>query len=223
MKKVVIYGIGKMAEFIHYSFLNDSSYDVVAFCVDEKYLSSEMPDLFGCPVLSFDETLKRFPPDECLIHIAIGRNSAREIIFQQVKAAGYSCASYTCSKANVWPDLVVGENVFIDQASVIHPFVNIGNNCILIGARVGHHCTIEDHVLLSGTSLAGNVTIRRNSFLGLNSSIKEGVVVGSHNTVSAGVFITKHTTDHVLTYLSRSAVSSVKNSRLVVFPENTRE
>lgn len=222
MRSVVIYGLGKMAEFIYYSFRNDSDYEVVAFCADDQYLSDTRADLFGCPILSFHEVLTLFPPGDCLLHIAIGRNSAREIIFERAKTAGYSFANYICSKASVWPDLVVGENVFIDQASVIQPFVTIGNNCMLIGARIGHHSTIEDHVLLSGTSLAGNVTIGRNSFLGLNSSIKEGVVVGSHNTVSAGVFIVKNTCDHLLTYISRSAVLSIKNRRLVVFPENAR-
>lgn len=221
MRRVVIYGLGKMAEFIYYSFQHDSDHEVVAFCADDQYLSADRSDLFGCPILSFSEVLACFPPDDCLLHIAIGRNSAREIIFEKAKAAGYGFANYICSKANIWPDLVVGENVFIDQASVIQPFVTIGNNCMLIGARIGHHSKIEDHALLSGTSLAGNVTIGRNSFLGLNSSIKEGVIVGSHNTVSAGVFIVKNTSDHLLSYISRSAVLSIKNSRLVVFPENT--
>ena len=216
--KVVIYGVGKMAEFIFYSFQNDSHFKVVAFCADDEFLTPETTHLFGCPILSFAAILRNYSPNECLLHIAIGRNEAREKIYNKAKTAGYGFANYICSKANTWPDLVIGDNVFIDQASVVQPFVTIGNNCMLIGARIGHHSTIQHHSLLSGTSLAGNVTVGRNSFLGLNSSIKEGVVIGPYNTISAGVFVTKNTGSNVLMYISRSAVLSTRSERVVLFP-----
>jgi sugar O-acyltransferase (sialic acid O-acetyltransferase NeuD family) len=196
--KVVIYGTGRMAEFICYSFNNDSSYEVVAFCVDNAYVPPTGTTLLGLPILSFEQAQVDFPKDHYKIHIAIGRNSARESAYYKALKAGYSFANYISSKAMVWPDLIVGNNVFIDQASNIHPFVTIGNNCMLIGARVGHHVTIKNNVLLSGNILAGNVTIGHNSFLGINSSVKEDISIGNNNIIGAGVFITKNTDDDAL-------------------------
>lgn len=196
--KVVIYGTGKMAELICYSFNNDSSYEVVAFCVDNEYVPPTGTRLLGLPVLSFDQAQVDFPKDHYKIHIGIGRNSARESAYYKALKAGYSFANYVSSKAMIWPDLVVGNNVFIDQACNIHPFVTIGNNCMLIGARIGHHSTIKNNVLLSGNILAGNVTIGHNSFLGINSSVKEDICVGNNNIIGAGVFITKNTEDDAL-------------------------
>lgn len=196
--KVVIYGTGKMAEFICYSFNNDSPHEVVAFCVDNDYVPEIETKLLGLPILSFEQALVQYPKDKYLMHIAIGRNSARESIYHKVRKAGYAFANYISSKANVWPDLSVGENVFIDQFCAIHPFVSVGNNCMLIGARVGHHTTIRDNVLLSANILAGNVTVGHNSFLGINSSVKEDVCIGNNNVIGAGVFITKNTEDNML-------------------------
>jgi len=215
--KVVIYGVGRMAEFIYYSFQNDSAYDIVAFCVDNEYLEESKPYLFNCPVLSFADTKVQFPPREYLMHIAVGRNNAREVIFNKVREAGYSFANYICSRASVWPDLKIGHNVFIDQASVVQPYVTIGDNCMLIGARIGHHSCIGSHSLLSGTALAGSVTIDSNSFLGLNSGVKEGVRVGKHNIIGAGCFISKDTKDGSLIYQERSVQRVVLSRNIVLF------
>lgn len=202
--KVVIYGTGKMAELICYSFNNDSPYEVVAFCVDDAYVPSEETKLLGLPILSFDQVLRKFPKESHKMHIGIGRNSAREVVYNKVREAGYSFANYISSKANLWPDLITGQNTFIDQCCDIQPFVTIGNNCMLMGSRVGHHSTIKNNVLLSGNTMGGNVTIGNNSFLGINSAVKEDVCIGNNNIIGAGVFINKNTEDYAI--ISSSAV-----------------
>jgi len=196
--KVIIYGTGKMAEFICYSFMNDSDYNVVAFCVDDAYVPPAGHTLLGLPILSFAQVTKDFPPETHKIHVAIGRNSTRENVYHRVSESGYSFANYISSKANIWSDLVFGRNTFIDQCCDIQPFVTIGNNCMLIGARIGHHSTLGDNVLLSGNILAGNVTVGNNSFLGINSAVKEDITIGGHNIIGAGVFINKNTEDYAI-------------------------
>ncbi|WP_316811941.1 acetyltransferase [Pedobacter heparinus] len=196
--KVIVYGTGKMAELICYSFDYDSPHKVVAFCVDDVYVPEAGSRLLGLPILSFDQVREAYPNDSHLMHIAIGRNGARESAYYKVEEAGYSFANYISSKANLWPNLAIGKNVFIDQACDIHPFVTIGNNCMLLGARIGHHSTIKDNVLLSGNILAGNVTVGSNSFLGIHSTVKEDVCIGTNNIIGAGVFINRNTEDYAL-------------------------
>ena len=206
-----------MAEFICYSFMNDSNYQVVAFCVDDAYVPPAGSTLLKLPILSLSQVIKDFPPDHHKMHIAIGRNSARESVYNKVSDLGYTFANYISSKANVWPDLVIGNNTFIDQCCDIQPFVTIGNNCMLIGARIGHHSTLQHNVLLSGNILAGNVTIGNNSFLGINSAVKEDITIGSHNIIGAGVFINKHTEDYAIVS-NASVPQRVGNSkRFVMF------
>lgn len=215
--KVIIYGTGKMAEFICYSFMNDSQYNVIAFCVDDAYVPPAGNTLLGLPILSFAQVTKDFPPETYKIHVAIGRNSARESVYHKVKDAGYAFANYISTKANVWSDLVIGHNTFIDQCCDIQPFVTIGNNCMLIGTRIGHHSTIENNVLLSGNILAGNVTVGHNSFLGINSAVKEDVIIGSYNIIGAGVFINKNTEDHAIISNASTPQRIGDSKRFVMF------
>jgi len=222
MKQIVIYGVGKMAEFIYYSFQYDSEYEIVAFCIDDHYLAVSPNTQFGRPVLGFSDIQEQFPPNSCLMHLAVGRNDAREIIFKKVLEAGYGFANYICSKANVWPDLVTGQNVFIDQACVFHPYVKIGDNSMFIAARIGHHCSVGSHSLLSGVSLAGNVSIGDNCFMGINSGAKENVRIGDHNTIGAGCFITKNTENGTLIYQAKTVQKIVKSKNIVLF-NNTQK
>lgn len=217
MKQIIIYGIGKMAELVYYSFRYDSQYEVIAFCVDDAYLDVSQNTLFGRPVMCFTDVREQFPPESYLMHIAVGRNDAREIIFNKVLEAKYDFANYICSKASVWPDLVLGRNVFIDQGSIVQPFVTIGDNCMLIIAVVGHHCHVGNHSLLSGTILAGSATVGNNCFLGMHSGVKEGIRVGNHNIVGAGCFISKNTKDGALIYLERTVQKTVMSKNIVLF------
>src|SRR5690606_4756012 len=91
--------------------------------------------------------------------------------------------------------LKTGENVFISEDTAIQPFVEIGNNTILIGARIGHHSIIGSNVLLSLSFVGANCKIGNNSFIGLNSAIKPGVSIGNFNIIGMGCNIIKNTKD----------------------------
>ena len=193
--KIVIYGIGSFAEYVSYVLTNDSTYDVIAFCVEGGFKTEESQNYQGLPIVDFENLEKSFPPDEYRLFIAVGNNWVRERIFKKLKCKGYSFISYLSSKATIWEDLRYGENVFISEGTGIQPFVSIGNNTMMIGAGVGHHSIIGNNVLLSGCYLAGNVKIGDNSFLGLNSTVKENVIVGRNNIIGMGSKITKNTDD----------------------------
>ncbi|TGE14692.1 acetyltransferase [Hymenobacter elongatus] len=196
--EVIIYGIGNQAEMTHYLFTHDSPHEVVAFCVDSAYLTSTTATFFGLPVVAFEELTTYYPAARYQLHIAIGQIRARRRVFEAAKAQGYSFASYISSKAQTWPDLVVGEHVFIDPVTIIHPFVTFGDNIISIGCRIGHHSHIGSHILISSTTLGGNVTIGDGTFIGMGSIINEDVVIGRNNIIGSGCLIGKRTEDNAV-------------------------
>ena len=63
MAKVIIFGLGDMAELAHYYLKNDSEHEVIAFCVDNKLLPNENYFL-GLQVVSFDYVTKNYPANE---------------------------------------------------------------------------------------------------------------------------------------------------------------
>ena len=188
-KKLVIYGIGKLAQYIRYVFDLDSQYEVVGYSIEASLLKSDSFD--GLPLSDFKEIRENYPENTHEVFIAVGNNQIREKFYNQSKEFGYKCATYLSSKSEFWPNLKTGENVFIGEGSVLQPFVEIGNNSFLIRANIGHHSRIGNNALLSVTTLGGNAVIENGCFLGMNSTIKHNVRIGENSIIGMNVAIEK--------------------------------
>ncbi|WP_310993556.1 hypothetical protein [Aequorivita marina] len=194
MEKVVIYGTGHHAEVIAYEMKAYNLHDVVAFTVKEEYL--DKTELNGLPVVPYEELKEVYPPDQFKMFIAIGPqhvNRSRENMFNDAKKRGYSLVNCICPTPYKSEDLIVGENVYLDYASQISRFVEIGNNVIIIASQIGHHCKINDNAFVSGSIMAGNINLEKNVFIGLGSTIGPNITLGKHTVVGLGCVISKNT------------------------------
>jgi sugar O-acyltransferase (sialic acid O-acetyltransferase NeuD family) len=216
MAKVIIFGIGQIAEIAHFYLTVDSKHEVVAFSVDKEYLSTDI--FHGLPVVAYEELLQKYPPCEYQMFIPISYkkvNKLRAEKFADVKSKGYSCISYISSKATYY-DTPVGENCFIFENNVIQPFTKIGDNCILwSGNHIGHHTTIEDHCFIaSHVVISGSVTIGEYSFVGVNATIRDNIKVGKENVIGAGSLILNDTDERAVFSPKETEKSKVPSNRL---------
>lgn len=188
---MIIFGVGRFAEYVQYVFNEDSSYQVVGFCIEKSY--STATEYGGLPVYPFEDLENIFPSDSVGLFVAVGQNLLRKRIFEEALRKGFPLASYISGKAITWPNLKIGDNCFIGEGSVIQPFVHIGDNSIHFGSRIGHHSKIASHTLLSGTTIGGNVEVGLESYLGMNSTVKQNVSIGNRNIIGMNVSIEKDT------------------------------
>ena len=216
-RKLIIYGIGRFAEYAAYVFENDSSYEVTAFCMEQAYLDTQLISDKTENIIPFEKLLEKFKSEDHDLFIAVGNNLVRERIFNSAKQKGYKLATYISSKASTWDNLKIGENCFVGEGCALQPFIIIGNNNILFSTHAGHHSNIGNHTLLSGTFLAGNVTVGNYSFLGLHSSIKENIKIGSKNIIGMNSAITANTDDNSV-YTAPTAIK-----RKITFQELNRQ
>ena len=216
MAKVIIFGIGQIAEIAHFYLTNDSKHEVVAFTVDKEFIDK---DSFNeLPVVAYEELVEKYPPDEYKMFIPISYkkvNKLRAEKFADAKAKGYECVSYISSKATYY-NTPIGENCFIFENNVIQPFTKIGDNCILwSGNHIGHHTTIENHCFLaSHVVVSGNVTIGESSFLGVNCTIADNVSIGKSNVIGSSAVIFKNTDDNSVYSPVETEKSRVPSNRL---------
>jgi sugar O-acyltransferase (sialic acid O-acetyltransferase NeuD family) len=194
--KIIIYGLGKFAEYASYVFLHDSIYEVCAFSVEKKYNTNNTNKYNNVPVIDFEDIQDCYNPNEYKMFVAIGDNEVRERVFYESKSKGYSFINYFSSKAIFWDNIIHGQNIFISEDSALNPFVSIDDNTIIIGAKIGHHTNIGKNNLLSCCYLAGNVKIGNNCFLGLNSCVKQNTNIGNNNIIGMGCLIEKDTKDN---------------------------
>jgi sugar O-acyltransferase (sialic acid O-acetyltransferase NeuD family) len=167
----------------------------VAFTVTRDYLKEEVFD--GLPVVPFEDIESIYPSDDYKMFVALffGRlNKNRAEMYSRAKAKGYELITYISSKAITWPGLVIGDNSFIGEGSVINPFAEIGNNVIISGSFIGHDCKIKDHCFLASHAVVlGDATVGPYCFLGANSTIRHNIEIARECIIGAGVLINQNT------------------------------
>jgi sugar O-acyltransferase (sialic acid O-acetyltransferase NeuD family) len=209
-KSIVIYGAGYQAETISYYFSYFEK-EVAAFTVEKDFFDST--ELWGLPVVPFEDICSHYPPDKYKIFIAVGPqyvNQARERIYHEAKSKGYSFANGVFPKNLLFPNAVFGENVFIG-GSRIGPFVEIGNNVSILDTKIAHHTQIKDNVLISSSTLGGGVTVEKNVLIGMGSIIAPKTHIGAYSIIGMGSVIT-HDVEPYSVYTHNSAVKREVNS-----------
>jgi sugar O-acyltransferase (sialic acid O-acetyltransferase NeuD family) len=196
MGKIVIVGDGETAELAYEYFTHDSPHEVVAFSVEREYAKKEQ--LFGLPVVFFEDVEKLFAPAEHSAFVAISYtklNRVRARLYQEAKRKGYALLSYISSKAFVWHNVKIGENCFILENNVLQYAVRVGNNVVLwSGNHVGHQTVIEDNAFVSShVVISGYCEIGQNCFLGVNSCIANNVKIAQDCLIGMGAVINKDT------------------------------
>ena len=199
MKKLILFGVGQMAEIAYSYFSTDSKYTVVGFCVDKSHFKDDK--FKNLPVVSFEEVENFFPVNTHCMFIPLAAkdsNRLREKKYLEAKSKGYELVSYISSLATILPESNIGENCFILENNTIQAFVEIGNNCVLwSGNHIGHHTKINDHCYLaSHVVVSGRVTIGKNCYLGVNSTIRDGINIASGSVIGAGALVMRPTIEN---------------------------
>lgn len=199
-KKLVLFGDSAFAEVAYEYFSVDSSYEVVGFTVSQSHFHKK--ELFGLPVVPFEEVMKVFPPRHCEMFIALVYNEfniIRARFFDEARSKGYRLASFVSSDACVWRNARLGSNCFVFEQNVIQPFVSVGDNVVFwSGNHIGHHSRIGSHnFFASHVVISGGVEIGDHNFFGVNSTVVNDVKVGSYCLVGAGTLINKDVGDNL--------------------------
>jgi len=219
MAKIVIFGIGDIAQIANYYFKIDSNYDVVAFTVDKGYLTTNTFE--GKPVIPFEDVEKLYPAKSYKMFIATSYanlNKVRQEKYEQAKAKGYVLVSYVSSKCSYLSQYECGDNCFIFEDNTIQPFVKIGSNVTLwSGNHIGHHSVIDSHNFISShVVISGHCHIKPNCFLGVNATLHNNVVIESENLIAAGAIIAKSTCEKDV-WLPAKSVCFEKKSNEIKF------
>lgn len=153
---IIIYGIGPLAQLMHFYFSNDSLYNVVAFTVDAEYLSEDV--FCGLPVVPFGDIEDNYATNDYGMFVAVGYKNMnnRKIMYDKAKEKGYELVNYISSNAVLYNDLVIGDNNVIMGQVNIEPFVKIGsNNIFWSNTLLGHNLTVGNHNYISACCLLG--------------------------------------------------------------------
>lgn len=216
-KKLLIFGLGDMAELALFYFNLYSEYEVEAFTVDRGFVTQE--SFSGLPVLPFDTVTEKFKPHDYDMFVALGYskvNSVRRDKFCLAKQLGYFLPSIISPKASILTAEKMGENCFVFEDNTIQPFVKIGNNVVLwSGNHIGHHSIIGDHCFItSHVVVSGRVEIGEQCFLGVNSTLRDHIKVGDRSVIGAGTLILKDVLEDSVYIGNATQPTQIKSEQL---------
>jgi sugar O-acyltransferase (sialic acid O-acetyltransferase NeuD family) len=192
----VIFGASTFASLALHCLRHDSRRVVAAFTVDHRFIQSD--SLEGLPLVPFENLAERFPPEahDMLIPLGYTRiNQVRRERCEQAKSMGYALAHYVSSRASVWPDTRIGENVVIYEQAIVQSLVHLGDNVIIrAGANIGHHSKVGSHAFFaSGAITGGNVVVGDSALVGLGAVIRDNVCIGERCFIGAGAVVVHDT------------------------------
>ncbi|MEK7432696.1 MAG: acetyltransferase [Cyanobacteriota bacterium] len=196
MKKIVIFGIGKISDVLYYHLKKSNKFDIVAFTVDSEYITVE--NKFSLPVVSFENIVNLYPPSEFDMFISIGyqnMNKLRENKYNKAKELGYNLVNYISPNADNVSNIDIGENSVILGNCSLEPFSKVGNNTFIwSNSVIGHHSQIKDNCFISASvNIGGSSIIEDNCFIGLNSTIGHEIKLDSQTFVGAASVVLKNT------------------------------
>ena len=217
MKRLVIFGAGDIAELAHFYFTRHCGYEVAAFTVDAQFLKDQA--FCGVPVVPFESVAADFPPADHEMFVAVSYaklNALRRDKYLAAKERGYRVATYVSPHATVLNEGRIGENCFVLEDNTIQPFAVIGDNVTLwSGNHIGHHSRIGDHCFItSHVVVSGGVTIGERSFIGVNATLRDHVTVGAGCVIGAGSLILKDTADDTVHSAMPAELARIPASRL---------
>lgn len=131
--------------------------------------------------------------------ISIGSNRIRQIISDRYPLE-YAKAVHP--NAIISPSATIDSGTVVMQGAIIQADAIIGRHCIInSGASIDHECRIDDFVHISPhTTLCGNVSVGKGSWIGAGATVIPGVKIGKWCTIGAGSVVIKDIPDGTIAF-----------------------
>lgn len=217
MDRVVVFGVGDVAQLVRYYFSKDTNYKIVAFTLDREYIKQKT--FMNLPVIDFSNIERKYSPRSYKMFIAVGYskvNSLRADKYYKAREKGYNLVSYISPRATIFDNVEIGDNCLILEDNTLQPFVKIGNNVTLwSGNHIGHHSEINDHCFItSHVVISGGVKIGPFTFIGVNATIRDRVSIARKCIIGAGALILKDTSEREVYSALSAELSNVPSNRV---------
>jgi len=196
MKKVIVYGTTVLSEMLFHETAGDPDFEIAAFCADAEYIAEG--SFMGLPLFDFSDAKRVCPPQEfdmVAIYTSFRDQRARVPFYLRAKDAGYRLRNFVSPKADVAPDLVMGENNLIFAQAHIGVRGRMGsNNIIRQQVYLGHGFVLGDHNVISpGCNIAADCVMESGCYIGIGATIIEHLHISDETLVGAGGLVLRDT------------------------------
>jgi UDP-perosamine 4-acetyltransferase len=147
----------------------------------------------GVPVLGTQDDLENVTMrhDITTLCVAIGDNSARRRVGQEITESGHTLTHAVSRFAMLSTSATCGEGVQLLAGSVVNAATRIGAGTIVnTNASIDHDCSVGEFVHVApGSTIGGGVTIGDLAFVGIGATVLPGITIGAGAMVGAGAVV----------------------------------
>ncbi len=217
MKKIIIFGLGEIAELTYDLIKQIENTKVTAFSAHKQHIHSDK--FIDLPIYSIDEIKNKINCDEHYFITAISYknlNENRESVYKELKEKNFRFTNIIHPNAICRYDKI-GENNIIFELNNFQRGVSIGNNNIFWSSNhIGHHSIISDNCFFSShVVISGAVKIEANNFFGVNSTVRDNITIGNKCVIGANSLILKNLPDYSIVKNKATEISKVKSISLI--------
>ena len=219
-ESLVIVGVGNLAPEVVDFVQRYDLFDIVAFSVDKKYITSS--EYMGKPVYPLEELEKHVEREEVKVFIAISwynyLNKYKRQKFEFLKEKGFHFANLISPLASVKTDHI-GEGNWIMDFATIGFNTEIGdNNTFCAQSILAHHTILGNHNVLSGrSSVAGRNIIGDQNYFGFCSVVFNELIIGNKNIIGGGSIIKKNIGNYTITTAPESYHKQLREKSIEFF------
>ena len=187
MNRLIIIGAGGHGK-VAMDIAQIIGYDDVCFLAD-----NDAPDM---NVVGRVSDFDRFA-DSCDFFVAVGNNSARARIQNEISAKSGNIINLIHPNAFVSSMAKLGLGVIIMAGAVVNADAVLGDGVIVnTCASVDHDCTVGDFAHVSvGAHLAGTVMVGEKTFIGAGATVINNISICDGCTIGAGAVVVKNITE----------------------------
>lgn len=161
--------------------------------LDANFMPDKQEIIKHAPLLGRPEDIRAYAPDFHDIYIAIGDNSRRRELFEQLAADGYQLPALVHPSAIIELDCSIGKGTQVCLGAILATEVTIAEGVIVnSGSSIDHEGKVGafSHIA-PGAILAGRVTVGREVFVGIGARVAQGLHIGDGATIGAGAIVLK--------------------------------
>lgn len=197
MKKVIVYGNALLCKMLYYDAIDSVDFEIACFTVEKDYLRDRC-ELLGLPLMSFEEIQDTYPPqDYDMVVLFTGFRRMRERVekYTSAKSKGYNLRNFISPKADITPDLTMGENnIILGQTHIGFGGIMGNNNLIRQHVYLGHEFKLGNDIeITAGCTIGGECEIEDTCYIGLGSTIINHTRIARENLIGAGSTVVKNT------------------------------
>jgi len=200
--KIAIFGASGQGREIA-DICSEIGYNKIVFLTKDKTEKSIWDNLV---IEDTPENVDRLAQNGFKFCIGVGEPKVRSFIAQKYPMLDYPNIIHPSATFGLYQK----DSILLSHGNIITAGVRFTNNiqcgnfCLFnLNATVAHDSIIDDFVsIMADVNISGNVHIKQNVYLGVNSTILQGgndnkLVIGKNSIVGAGAVVTRDVSDDV--------------------------